>query len=210
VLKAILILALCTLAGCSKPEEPQAANMSDAELSALVQKIENSGAKCGATTATELIDVQIHDTPHLCIPLINQLPRLDTVFFSCDGREVSAEDFSRFKTRPETKDFFTLYGTLSRDAFAQLAEKFPNIEELTLWGFEDSDLTALPPLPNLRKLRTEWEQPVTAEEARRIALSQNLEDITIDQGQSKEVFDILRQLPHFKALAVSTFDAPLP
>lgn len=149
------------------------------------------------------VDAFIIETPELCIPQINKVPRIEQFFVAYFQRTIELTDFRKLRVRPETKSFYTLYGTLSKDAFSELAIKFPNIESLTLWGQNDSDLTQLPSLPKLLSFRIDYEQIVTADEAKRLALSKSLEDVSIDGASSKEVFDILSKLPRIKKLRVS-------
>jgi hypothetical protein len=111
------------------------------------------------------------------------------------------------KPRPETTWFYTLYGTLSKEAFSEFGARFPNVENLRLWGVDDSDLSALPELPKLKTFSIDWDQIVTVEEAKRLALSRNLEEVMIDRASSKEVFDILSKLPNLKELWVTVTDA---
>lgn len=151
--------------------------------------------------------VTITEPVKRCIELINELPSVKRVFLNYDGRAVSAEEFRVMKPRPETTKFHTLYGTFSREAFAEFGTRFPNIENLRLWGDDDSDLSALPELPKLKTFSIDWDQVVTVEEAKRLALSTNLEEVMIDRGSSKEVFDILRTLPNLKELWVTVTDA---
>lgn len=148
------------------------------------------------------VDVQLQKNPEICIPQINKLQKVTGFFLAYDGKTLKEKEFATLKARPEATKFYTLYGTLSSNAFAKLAEKFPNIEALILWGFVDSDLTQLPPLDKLVEFAIDPDQIVTVPEAKRLAMSRNLEDIKIARAASKEVFDILKNLPKLKSLSV--------
>ena len=66
-----------------------------------------------------------------------------------------------------------------------------------------SDITKLPALNKLTFLLSDYENPISVAEAKRLFLSKNLEEILIDNAESKEVFEILRKLPKIKELKVS-------
>ena len=175
-------------------------------LQDVVDELNELGANCEIDESGRA-HVNINEPVKRCIKLINELPAVGCLFVNHDRRAITLEEFRALKPRPETTRFFTLYGTLSREAFSELGTRFPNLEDLTLWGQDDSDLTALPALPKLTFLRIDPVQIVTVEEAKRLALSTNLEEVMIDRASSKEVFDILRKLPNLKELWVTVTDA---
>ena len=86
-------------------------------------------------------------------------------------------------------------------------QKFPNVEDFTLWGNLDSDISKLPKLSKLKKFSSDFEHLITIEEANRLALSNQLESISIDRAESVEVFNLLKILPSIKELHVDVYNS---
>lgn len=209
----ILILTISTIIGC-KTKEPistenslnQVDTASDLNLSELAEHINDNG---GEVLVEEGVVKNVHIIHSLekCIPHINKLPSVEVFYLSYHQTKLSDEDFNSLRVFPEAKIFHILYGVLSRESFSNLAVKFPNIEEFTLHGNVESDLSSLSALKHLKEFRSDADHTISLNEAQRISKSKNLEVIEINRASSRKVFDLLKELPKLKELSVQVFDS---
>ena len=193
--------------GCKKQESTENrpnSPLSTAQVEQLVAELYEAGAEA-RPGSDGIWSLSVDRTPEKCLPLSNRIPAIDTFFVGGSALELTVDQLDLLKVRNETTEFRILYGSLAPDVFALLPKKFPELKELILWSHTDSDISRLGEFPNLAEFTSDYDNLITVEEAERIRLQKSLIKVRIDRAESREVFDILRQLPQIQELSVTVF-----
>ena len=205
-LRVILLFVCCIHPSCEKQRSPSGG--SEAPLSKVqaeqlaVEALEAGGeARYGAVGDAWWFCVD--DTPERCLRISNKIPAIDTFYIGGSDIELSVKQLELLKARDETREFRILYGSVAPDTFTELPKKFPHLRELVLWSPNGSDISRLGDFLHLTIFTSDFDNLITVEEARRLRHQGTLASVSIDRGESKEVFDILKELPLIEELSVS-------
>ena len=206
-LRAILPFVCCIHLSCEKQHSSSdscsEAPLSRVEAEQLAAEALEAGGEASHGAVGDPWSFCVDDTPEKCLLISNKIPAIDTFYIRGSDIELSVEQLDLLEVRDETREFRILYGSVDPDTFAVLPKKFPQLRELVLWSPSDSDISRLGEFPNLTIFTSDYDNLITVEEARRLRQQSTLTSVSIDRAESKEVFDILKDLPLIEELWVS-------
>ena len=205
-LRAILPFVCCIHLSCEKqrsPSDGSEASLSRVQAEQLAVEALEAGGEAGYGAVGDAWSFCVDDTPEKCLLISNKISSIDTFYIRGSDIELSVEQLDLLEVRDETREFRILYGSVAPDTFTELPKKFPHLRELVLWSPSGSDISLLGDFPNLTIFTSDYDNLITVEEARRLRHQSTLASVSIDRAESKEVFDILKELPLIEELWVS-------